>query len=67
MCIRDRFVAATNPAIFADGLTKALATIARRTSSSSNIATNAATIKTGGKAVSYTPLDVYKRQELRYQ
>ena len=35
MCIRDR--------------TKALATIARRTSSSSNIATNAATIKTGGK------------------
>jgi len=44
-----QFVAATSPALFAEGLTKALATIARRTSSSSNIATNAATIKTGGK------------------
>ena len=44
-----QFVAATSPALFAQGLTQALAAIARRTSSSSNIATNAATIKTGGK------------------
>jgi type IV pilus assembly protein PilY1 len=44
-----KFVAATNPAVFADGLRKALATIAQRTSSFSNVATNAASVRTGGK------------------
>lgn len=46
---RGNFVSASNPQAFADGLRAALASIAQRTSSSSNVATNAATVKTGGK------------------
>ncbi|MDI1252038.1 PilC/PilY family type IV pilus protein [Thermomonas sp.] len=46
---RGKFVAAISPAVFADGLRKALATIAQRTSSFSNVATNAASVRTGGK------------------
>ena len=46
---RGAFVAAADPSQFAAGLSKALATIAQRTSSFSNVSTNAATIKTGGK------------------
>lgn len=43
------FVAATDPKEFASGLSKALAAISQRTSSFSNVATNAASIKSGGK------------------
>lgn len=43
------FVAASSPSEFTSGLSKALAAIAQRTSSFSNVATNAASIKTGGK------------------
>ena len=43
------FVSASNPSEFASGLSAALATIGQRTSSFSNVATNAASIKTGGK------------------
>lgn len=43
------FVAATNPKEFTSGLAKALAAISQRTSSFSNVATNAASIRTGGK------------------
>lgn len=43
------FVAATSPSEFTQGLSKALAVISQRTSSFSNVATNAASIKTGGK------------------
>lgn len=46
---RGRFIAATNPARFASGLTEALAAIQARTSSFSNVATNAASIRTDGK------------------
>ena len=50
------FVSASNPSEFASGLSQALATIAQRTSSFSNVATNAASIRTGGKVfnASYT-------------
>ncbi|WP_449447867.1 PilC/PilY family type IV pilus protein [Thermomonas brevis] len=44
-----QFVAASSPSAFTSGLAKALAAIAQRTSSFSNVATNAASIKTGGK------------------
>ncbi|HQY49405.1 MAG TPA: PilC/PilY family type IV pilus protein [Thermomonas sp.] len=43
------FVAASSPSEFTAGLTQALAAIAQRTSSFSNVATNAASIKSGGK------------------
>lgn len=43
------FTAATNPSEFSAGLAKALAAVVQRTSSFSNVATNAASIKTGGK------------------
>jgi type IV pilus assembly protein PilY1 len=46
---RGAFVSASNPKEFTSGLAKALAAIAQRTSSFSNVATNAASIKTGGK------------------
>ncbi|WP_330948027.1 PilC/PilY family type IV pilus protein [Thermomonas sp. LB-4] len=46
---RGSFVSASNPKEFTSGLAKALAAIAQRTSSFSNVATNAASIKTGGK------------------
>ena len=46
---RGAFVSASNPKQFTSGLAKALAAIAQRTSSFSNVATNAASIKTGGK------------------
>lgn len=46
---RGEFVAATNPQAFSDGLTKALAAISQRTSSFSNVATNAASVRSGGK------------------
>ena len=42
------FVAATSPTEFTRGLTKALAVIAQRTGSYSNVATNAASLRTGG-------------------
>jgi type IV pilus assembly protein PilY1 len=44
-----RFIAASNPTEFAAGLGEALAAIQQRTSSFSNVATNAASIRTGGK------------------
>ena len=43
------FVSASNPDEFASGLKQALANIAKRTSSFSNVATNAASVKAGGK------------------
>ncbi len=43
------FVSASRPSDFTTGLQKALASIAQRTSSFSNVATNAASIKAGGK------------------
>ena len=43
------FVSASNPSEFASGLSAALATIGQRTSSFSNVATNAASVRTGGK------------------
>ena len=46
---RGRFIAATNPVQFAAGLKEALDTIQQRTSSFSNVATNAASIRSGGK------------------
>lgn len=46
---RGAFVSASNPKEFTSGLARALAAIAQRTSSFSNVATNAASIKTGGK------------------
>lgn len=46
---RGQFVAASSPSAFTSGLARALAAIAQRTSSFSNVATNAASIKTGGK------------------
>jgi type IV pilus assembly protein PilY1 len=46
---RGRFIAASNPTQFAAGLGEALAAIQQRTSSFSNVATNAASIRTGGK------------------
>lgn len=46
---RGAFVSAANPAEFTAGLSEALAAIAQRTSSFSNVATNAASIRTGGK------------------
>ncbi|WP_281167550.1 pilus assembly protein, partial [Luteimonas mephitis] len=42
------FVSASNPSEFTAGLAKALAAIAQRTSSYSNVATNAASLRTGG-------------------
>lgn len=46
---RGAFVSASSPSEFTEGLAKALAAISQRTSSFSNVATNAASIKTGGK------------------
>lgn len=43
------FVSASNPEEFVSGLKQALANIAKRTSSFSNVSTNAASIKAGGK------------------
>lgn len=43
------FVSAANPDEFTRGLKAALATIAQRTSSYSNVATNAASLRTGGQ------------------
>ena len=43
------FVSAASPDSFTRGLSAALATIAQRTSSYSNVATNAASLRTGGK------------------
>ena len=43
------FVTASNPQAFTDGLQAALATIAQRTSASSNVATSAFQIRSGGK------------------
>ncbi len=43
------FVAATSPTEFTKGLTKALAEIAQRIGSYSNVATNAASLRTGGQ------------------
>ena len=43
------FVAASSPSEFTAGLTQALAAISQRTSSFSNVATNAASVRTGGK------------------
>lgn len=43
------FVAATDPQAFTQGLQAALATIAQRTSASSNVATSAFQIRSGGK------------------
>src|SRR5690606_9073695 len=53
---RGEFVAASSPSAFSSGLAAALAAISQRTSSFSNVATNAASIKTGGKVfnASYT-------------
>jgi type IV pilus assembly protein PilY1 len=42
------FVSASNPSEFTAGLAEALAAIAQRTSSYSNVATNAASLRTGG-------------------
>jgi type IV pilus assembly protein PilY1 len=43
------FVSATSPQVFARALVAALAIIAQRTSSYSNVATNAASLRTGGQ------------------
>lgn len=51
------FVPASNPTEFAAGLTKALESIAGRASSYSNVASNATSLRTGGKVfnASYVP------------
>ena len=49
---RGAFVSAANPSEFTAGLNAALATISQRTSSFSNVATNAASVRTGGKVFS---------------
>lgn len=46
---RGAFVAASSPSEFAAGLGETLAAISQRTSSHSNVATNAASVRTGGK------------------
>ena len=46
------FVAATSPAVFAQGLNKALATITQRTSSFSNVTTNSTSLNTGAQVFS---------------
>lgn len=46
------FVTASSPSEFTAGLTQALAAISQRTSSFSNVATNAASVRTGGKVFS---------------
>ncbi len=46
---RGSFVSASDPTELAAGLSAALAVIQQRTSSFSNVATNAASVKTGGK------------------
>lgn len=46
------FVSASSPSEFTAGLTQALAAISQRTSSFSNVATNAASVRTGGKVFS---------------
>ncbi|RZA21614.1 MAG: pilus assembly protein [Lysobacteraceae bacterium] len=53
---RGTFVAATNPTAFAAGLRNALAVIAQRTASYSNVATNSTSLNTGAQvfSASYT-------------
>ncbi|MCC6441744.1 MAG: pre-peptidase C-terminal domain-containing protein, partial [Rhodanobacteraceae bacterium] len=46
------FISASSPAEFTAGLTKALASIAKRTSSFSNVATNSTSLNTGAKVFS---------------
>lgn len=47
-----QFVAATNPAVFAQGLNQALATITQRTSSFSNVTANSTSLNTGAQIFS---------------
>lgn len=47
-----QFVAASSPAAFTEGLNKALATITKRTSSFSNVATNSTSLNTGAQVFS---------------
>jgi len=49
---RGAFVAASNPAEFASGLSAALAAIAERTSAASNVAANSVTLDTGAQLFS---------------
>ena len=53
---RGTFVAATNPTAFASGLKNALAVIAQRTASYSNVSTNSTSLNTGAQvfSASYT-------------
>lgn len=53
---RGQFISASNPTEFANGLKAALASIAQRTSSFSNVATNSTSLNTGAQvfAASYT-------------
>ncbi len=47
-----QFVAASSPAVFTEGLNKALAAITQRTSSFSNVATNSTSLNTGAQVFS---------------
>ncbi|WP_374555500.1 PilC/PilY family type IV pilus protein [Thermomonas sp.] len=49
---RGQFVAASSPAVFTEGLNRALATITQRTSSFSNVTTNSTSLNTGAQVFS---------------